>query len=118
MEKDLKSKTCTACSGEEKPLTGNTLKEYSKEVDAGWKVEEEHHITRSFDFPDFRTALDFTNKVGSLAEEQGHHPDISLSWGNVTIKLFTHKIDGLHDNDFIMADKIDEIFKGYSNGGE
>jgi len=75
----------------------------------GWRVNEEHHITKAFTFPDFRQALDFVNRVGEVAEEQGHHPDIVLSWGKVEIKLWTHKIDGLTESDFIMAAKIDHL---------
>ncbi|NLJ99179.1 MAG: 4a-hydroxytetrahydrobiopterin dehydratase [Tissierellia bacterium] len=66
-------------------------------------------LKKEYKFKNFKDALDFTNKVGSLAEEEGHHPDIYLSWGKVVIKLWTHKIDGLHKNDFILAAKIDEI---------
>jgi 4a-hydroxytetrahydrobiopterin dehydratase len=72
-------------------------------------VNEEHDITKTFAFPDFRQALGFVNRVGEVAEEQGHHPDIYLSWGKVEIKLWTHKIDGLTESDFIMAAKIDQL---------
>jgi len=75
----------------------------------GWRVNEEHHISKTFTFPDFRQALGFVNRAGEVAEEQGHHPDIYLSWGKVEIKLWTHKIDGLTESDFIMAAKIDEL---------
>ena len=72
-------------------------------------MNEEHHITKTFGFPNFRQALGFVNRVGEVAEEQGHHPDIYLSWGKVEIKLWTHKIDGLTESDFIMAAKIDKL---------
>ena len=75
----------------------------------GWRGNEEHHITKTFTFPDFRQALAFVNRVGEVAEEQGHHPDIYLAWGKVEIKLWTHKIDGLTESDFIMAAKIDRL---------
>jgi len=75
----------------------------------GWRVNEEHHISKTFTFPDFRQALGFVNRAGEVAEEQGHHPDIYLSWGKVEIKLWTHKIAGLTESDFIMAAKIDEL---------
>jgi 4a-hydroxytetrahydrobiopterin dehydratase len=71
---------------------------------------DEHHIARRYTFPDFRKALDFVNKVGEVAEEQGHHPDILLAWGKAEITLWTHKIDGLTESDFIMAAKIDRIY--------
>jgi 4a-hydroxytetrahydrobiopterin dehydratase len=76
---------------------------------AEWKVINDHHLTRAFTFPDFKQALDFVNKVGALAEEQGHHPDIMLKWGKVEITLWTHKIDGLTESDFIMAAKISRL---------
>jgi 4a-hydroxytetrahydrobiopterin dehydratase len=75
----------------------------------GWEVVQEHHITKTFAFPDFQKALDFVNKVGALAEEQGHHPDIYLAWGKAEIKIWTHKVDGLTESDFILAAKIDQI---------
>ena len=76
----------------------------------GWTVANQHDIHREFRFPDFKQALDFVNRVGALAEEQGHHPDILLAWGKAEITLWTHKIDGLTESDFIMAAKIDRIF--------
>jgi len=75
----------------------------------GWKVVNEHHVFKSFEFPNFRTALQFVDRVGELAEEQGHHPDIFLAWGKVEITIWTHKIDGLTESDFILAAKIDQI---------
>lgn len=68
-----------------------------------------HHIERTWKFPDFRQALAFVNRIGALAEEQGHHPDIFLTWGEVRVKIFTHKIDGLSESDFILAAKIDRL---------
>jgi 4a-hydroxytetrahydrobiopterin dehydratase len=69
----------------------------------------EHHLERTFTFPNFRTALAFTNRVGELAEQQGHHPDIHLAWGKVTVTISTHKIDGLTESDFVLAAKIDRV---------
>jgi 4a-hydroxytetrahydrobiopterin dehydratase len=77
----------------------------------GWNVIEEHHITKAFKFPDFREALKFANRIGELAEEQGHHPDIFLAWGKVEITIWTHKIHGLTESDFILAAKIDHLYK-------
>lgn len=105
---DLAGKTCVPCRGGVPPLKGNELKKLQEQV-AGWQVISEHHLTREFKFPDFRTALDFVNKVGEVAEQQGHHPDILLKWGSVGITLWTHKIDGLTESDFIMAAKIDAL---------
>ena len=75
----------------------------------GWEVVGEHHIRKTFLFPDFRKALDFVNLVGAVAEEQGHHPDLMLSWGRVEVRIFTHKISGLTESDFILAAKIDRV---------
>ena len=74
-----------------------------------WAVTDEHFLHREFTFPDFKQALDFVNRVGAVAEEQGHHPDIMLAWGKAQITLWTHKIDGLTESDFIMAAKIDRL---------
>jgi len=107
---DLASKTCVPCRGGMPPLKGEELASLLKQV-AGWSVVEEHHITKTFKFPDFRKALDFTNRVGELAEEQGHHPDIYLAWGKVGITTWTHKINGLTESDFILAAKIDRLYQ-------
>ncbi len=105
---ELASKTCVPCRGGVPPLKGQQLAELRKQV-PHWQVVNEHHLTREFKFPDFRQALDFVNRVGELAEQQGHHPDILLSWGRAEVTLWTHKIDGLTESDFIMAAKIDTL---------
>ena len=104
----LASKTCVPCRGGVPPLKGKELAAIHQQVQQ-WKVVNEHHITRSFTFPDFKQALDFVNRVGAVAEAQGHHPDILLAWGKAEITLWTHKIDGLTESDFIMAAKIDQL---------
>ena len=104
----LASKTCVPCRGGVPPLKGNELEALHKQV-AQWKVVNEHHITHAFAFPDFKQALEFVNRVGAVAEAQGHHPDILLAWGKAEITLWTHKIDGLTEGDFIMAAKIDQL---------
>ncbi len=106
----LAAKTCVPCRGGVPPLKGEALAALQRQVD-GWTVVEEHHLTKTFKFPDFRTALDFANRVGQLAEEQGHHPDIFLAWGKVEITTWTHKINGLTESDFILAAKIDQFAK-------
>jgi 4a-hydroxytetrahydrobiopterin dehydratase len=107
---DLATKTCVPCRGGVPALKGEELASLQARVD-GWKVIEEHHITRTLKFSDFREALKFVNQVGNLAEEQGHHPDIFLAWGKVEITIWTHKIDGLTESDFILAAKIDQLYK-------
>ncbi|HYE74161.1 MAG TPA: 4a-hydroxytetrahydrobiopterin dehydratase [Blastocatellia bacterium] len=106
---ELAAKTCEPCRGGVAPLKGEEIQKLMAELGNGWEVIEEHHLKKVFTFPDFRSALDFTNKVGAIAEEQGHHPDIYLAWGRVEITIWTHKINGLHESDFILAAKIDRL---------
>ena len=108
MTEELASQTCIPCRGGVPPLKGDELRQILQEVPQ-WKAINEHHVTRTFTFPDFKQALDFVNRVGAVAEEQGHHPDIFLTWGKVDITIWTHKIDGLTESDFILAAKIDRI---------
>ncbi|HTU34331.1 MAG TPA: 4a-hydroxytetrahydrobiopterin dehydratase [Candidatus Acidoferrum sp.] len=105
---ELASKTCVPCRGGVPPLAGKELENLAKEVPQ-WRVVNGHHITREFKFPDFKQALAFVNKVGDIAEGQGHHPDISLTWGKAEVTTWTHKIDGLTESDFILAAKIDKL---------
>jgi 4a-hydroxytetrahydrobiopterin dehydratase len=107
---DLTDKTCEPCQGGIPPMESDELKDYRDRVSEEWDIVDEHHLEREFDFPDFKTALAFTNTVGEIAETEGHHPDIHLTWGTVRITIYTHKIDGLHENDFILAAKIDDAF--------
>lgn len=108
---DLANKTCVPCRGGVPPLKGKELSDLHKQLPdwAHWKAINEHHISRTFTFPDFKSALNFVNQVGAIAEEQGHHPDVFLAWGKVEITLWTHKVDGLTESDFIMAAKIDRL---------
>jgi 4a-hydroxytetrahydrobiopterin dehydratase len=105
----LADKDCVPCKGGVPPLKGEELKKYSSQLGRDWQVVGEHHLEREFKFKDFREALDFTNKVGELAEQQGHHPDIYLAWGKVKLTLWTHKIDGLTESDFVFAAKVDRL---------
>ena len=105
----LTNRVCVPCKGGIPPLKGKKLKTLQNQLGNGWNVIDEHHLEKEWKLNDFLTALDITNRIGSLAEEQGHHPDIYLTWGKVGIKLWTHKIDGLTDSDFILAAKIDSI---------
>ena len=104
----LARRTCIPCKGDIPPLQGAELDKLSAQLPR-WKVIEEHHIEKTFDFSDFRSALNFVQQVGDVAEEQGHHPDILLRWGKVKITIYTHKIEGLSESDFILGAKIDEI---------
>jgi 4a-hydroxytetrahydrobiopterin dehydratase len=90
------------------PLKGRDLTVLLDELGNDWSSVNEHHLQKRYDFPDFRQALDFTNRVGELAEQQGHHPDIYLAWGMVILTVWTHKIDGLTESDFVFAAKADQ----------
>jgi len=105
---ELASKQCVPCKGGVPPLPGDRVRELIKELD-GWTVEQGFHLTRMFMFPDFAQALAFVNRVGAMAEEQGHHPDIYLAWGKVRIGVWTHKINGLTESDFIFAAKCAKL---------
>lgn len=108
MTESLADKKCVPCKGGTPPLRGNALEMFHSQVPK-WTVTNEHHIQREFRFPDFKQALEFVNRVGDIAETEGHHPDILLSWGKAGVTLWTHKIDGLTESDFIMAAKIDRL---------
>ena len=109
MECELAGKQCVPCRGGVPALKGDALSPLADQLDGGWEIIDEHHLTRTWKFKDFAEALAFTNKVGQLADQQGHHPDISLSWGRVSVKVHTHKVNGLTESDFILAAKIDQL---------
>lgn len=104
----LADKHCVPCRGGVAPLRGAELAAYAAQT-PDWRVIDEHHLERVFSFPDFQSALEFVNRVGALAEQEGHHPDLLLSWGRVEVRLWTHKVDGLTESDFILAAKIDRL---------
>ena len=106
---DLASQTCVPCRGGVPPLTGSALQALGAQV-PGWKIVNEHHLEKTFTFPDFAQALGYVNKVGAMAEEQGHHPDLLLAWGKVVVTTWTHKIDGLTESDFVLAAKCDRLY--------
>jgi len=106
---ELSEKSCVPCRGGVPPLKGQKLSELHAQLKEGWKIVKEHHLEKEYLFPDFKTALVFTEKVGNLAEAEGHHPDIYLAYGKVKITLWTHKIDGLTESDFILAAKCDVL---------
>jgi 4a-hydroxytetrahydrobiopterin dehydratase len=106
---DLSQKKCIPCKEGTPPLKGDALKALLRELSGGWMVVDEHHLEKQFSFKNFSEALAFTNRVGAIAEEEGHHPDIYLSYGKVKIQLWTHKIGGLSESDFILAAKCNKI---------
>ena len=109
MTETLAGKTCTPCRGGVPPLTREEAQRFQEQA-PDWELGEDAlRIQRTFQFSNFRGALAFVQEVGELAESEGHHPDISFGWGYVTIFLSTKKIKGLHENDFIMASKIDRM---------
>ncbi len=106
---DLAARECVPCRGGVPPLEGKELRRLAGELGSGWSVVDEHHLKKEFRFPDFRQALEFTNRIGELAEAQNHHPDICLAWGRVGVTIWTHKIDGLTESDFVFAAKVEEL---------
>ena len=107
---DLAKKRCVPCRGGVPPLTGEELRSLHSVLDGAWELVDEHHIEKEYRFEDFQEALAFTNKVGELAEDEGHHPDIHLAWGKVKLTIWTHKIDGLTESDFVLAAKADTLY--------
>lgn len=105
---DLATKKCVPCAGGVPALKGEAIGELLAQL-RGWEAVDEHHLTKHYSFPDFVTALAFVNRMGEVAEEEGHHPDIYLTWGKVGVQIYTHKVDGLTESDFILAAKIDEL---------
>jgi 4a-hydroxytetrahydrobiopterin dehydratase len=104
----LASKKCVPCSGGTPRIKGKELQELLAQVN-GWTPVNEHHLERAFFLQDFKSALAFANKVGAIAEAEGHHPDLLVTWGKVVVTIWTHKIDGLSEADFVLAAKIDRI---------
>lgn len=110
MSKQLSEQVCEPCRGGIPPLTESEIKPLISELNSNWDAVENHHLFKKFEFPNFITALEFVNKVGTLAEEVNHHPNISFTWGYVEVKIWTHKINGLNKADFILAAKIESLF--------
>jgi 4a-hydroxytetrahydrobiopterin dehydratase len=106
--KTLAERECVPCRGGVPPLRGDELKDLSSQL-AEWQVVNDHHLSRTYVFKNFRDALEFVNRVGELAETQGHHPDICFGWGKAEVSIWTHKIDGLTESDFVLAAKIDRL---------
>jgi 4a-hydroxytetrahydrobiopterin dehydratase len=104
-QKALADEKCIPCSGGVPALKGKELDDLSRTLGGDWRVIDQHHLEKEFTFPDFAQALAFTNRVGAIAEAEGHHPDIYLAWGKVRLTIWTHKVDGLTRADFVLAAK-------------
>ncbi|MDX9973509.1 MAG: 4a-hydroxytetrahydrobiopterin dehydratase [FCB group bacterium] len=109
MASELAQKECQPCKGGIPPLKGQELNDLQARLGGDWKVVNEHHLENHYDFDDWMQAADFTHRVAQIADEQNHHPDIHLSYGKVKIEIWTHKIDGLTESDFVLAAKVDEV---------
>ena len=106
---ELASRECIPCRGGVPPLAGEELEELHRALGGGWKVVDGHHLEKVYSFDNFAQALAFTNRIGELAEEVNHHPDLRVGWGYVQVDLWTHKIDGLSEADFVWAAKADQL---------
>lgn len=114
MSQSLADHECEACTSDDEPLTEPEYTPYLDELDGEvWTVVDDHHLEGTYPFEDFRDALEFTYEIGELAEQEWHHPDIHLQWGEVTVEMWTHKIDGLHKSDFVMGARMDRIHDDY-----
>jgi 4a-hydroxytetrahydrobiopterin dehydratase len=109
MISELAHRECVPCKGGTPPLKGQALADLLSLLGNDWKVIDEHHLEKEYRFKNFRQALDFTNRIGELAESVDHHPDLELGWGRVQVRLLTHKIGGLSETDFIFAAKVDAL---------
>ena len=105
----LEEGKCVPCQAGGEPLNRQAIEKLLGRLAEGWKVIDQRYLEKEYKFKNFRLALDFVNKVGELAESESHHPDIYLAWGMVRLKIWTHKINGLHNNDFILAAKTDAL---------
>ena len=106
---DLASRECVPCRGGVPPLEGEELTRLHRELANDWQLVDDHHLDKTYKFSNFAEALEFTNRVGELAEAVDHHPEIRLSWGWVRLIIYTHKIDGLTESDFVWAAKADKL---------
>ncbi|MEE2750030.1 MAG: 4a-hydroxytetrahydrobiopterin dehydratase [Myxococcota bacterium] len=110
---ELAQKSCIPCRGDASPLQGAALKDLLSQLEAGWEVVDNHHLSRTFAFPDFARALAYVNTLGAIAEKEGHHPDLLLRWGSVRMDIWTHTIDGLTESDFILAAKASVAYASH-----
>jgi 4a-hydroxytetrahydrobiopterin dehydratase len=106
---ELSKKKCVPCEGGVPPLEADKINELKQQVNSDWQVLENKKIKRSFSFVNFKQTMDMVNKIADIAEAEGHHPDMYVSYGKVEVELWTHAINGLSENDFILAAKIDKL---------
>ncbi|HUW62974.1 MAG TPA: 4a-hydroxytetrahydrobiopterin dehydratase [Candidatus Bathyarchaeia archaeon] len=111
MAEKLANRQCVPCEGGVTPLKGERLEQLQRDLAEGWRVVDEHHLEKAFKFDTYLEAVNFVNEVAAIADEQDHHPDIYLSYGKVRVTLWTHKIGGLSENDFIVAAKIEQSMR-------
>ncbi|GMU93529.1 MAG: hypothetical protein AMXMBFR4_25870 [Candidatus Hydrogenedentota bacterium] len=114
MSSELAKKDCIPCRGGVPPLKGEQLAGLLKLLGHDWVCVDEHHLEKEYKFKNFVEALAFTNRVGEIAEEQNHHPDILTTWGKTKVSIWTHKIDGLTESDFVFAAKVEEAHKAHA----
>jgi len=111
MDSELAAKSCVPCRGDVPPLKGAELQALLSKLGGDWHAVHEHHLEKEYGFTNFREALTFTNAVGEIAEREDHHPAIFLAWGKVKLTIWTHKIDGLTESDFVLAAKADQALE-------
>ena len=111
MAQKLAEKHCVPCESGVEPLKGENLGRLEREVGEGWEVVDEHHLEKEFKFDTYLEGVNFVNEVATIADEEGHHPDIYLGYGKVRVTLWTHNIGGLSENDFIVAAKIEQSIR-------
>jgi 4a-hydroxytetrahydrobiopterin dehydratase len=110
---ELAARNCVPCKGGVPPLKGKEIEPLLSQLE-GWNAVDEHHLAKTYKFPDFVRALKFVNRVGEIAEKEWHHPDLYLAWGRVRIEIWTHKINGLTESDFVFAAKADQAYSTQS----
>jgi 4a-hydroxytetrahydrobiopterin dehydratase len=106
----LADQQCVPCRGGVPPLASQRIAELLPQLEPGWASVRDHHLRKTYKLRDFKSALAFIDRIGAMAEEQGHHPDLQLSWGKAVVEIWTHKIDGLTESDFIFAAKCDRLY--------
>src|SRR5438105_15764051 len=105
---DLAERECVPCRGGVPPMKGEEIAKLLQQLE-GWQVIDEHHLQKIYRFKDFRESLEFVNRVGNLAEQQGHHPNICFAWGKAEVTIWTHKIDGLSESDYVLDENVDKL---------